>query len=95
MKAYLFLREKNQSIPSDTLELMKDAALATLVDKNEFIGHVIDIPDWMPRLAVGRAEELMAEGKKFTAVKHLHQFAKDHVETPIKWCKEFIENRCR
>lgn len=42
MEAYLFLREKNQSIPSDTLELMKDAALERLVSKNESIGHVID-----------------------------------------------------
>jgi hypothetical protein len=41
MEAYLFLREKNQSIPSDTLELMKDAALESLVSKNESIGLVI------------------------------------------------------
>ena len=40
MEAYLFLREKNQSIPSDTLELMKDAALESLVSKNESIGDV-------------------------------------------------------
>lgn len=51
MEAYLFLREKNQSIPSDTLELMKDAALATLVDKNESIGNVmissVHFAEWM------------------------------------------------
>jgi len=40
MEAYLFLREKNQSIPSDTLELMKDAALESLVNKNESISPV-------------------------------------------------------
>lgn len=28
MEAYLFLREKNQSIPSETLDFMKDASLA-------------------------------------------------------------------
>ena len=43
MEAYLFLREKNQSIPSDTLELMKDAALESLVSKNESIGNVSGI----------------------------------------------------
>lgn len=37
----------------------------------------------------------MTEGKKYAAVKQLRQFAKDHVEKPIKWCKEFIESRCR
>ena len=31
MEAYLFLREKNQTVPSDTLELMKDAAIKSLV----------------------------------------------------------------
>ena len=44
MEAYFFLREKNQSIPSDTLELMKDAALESLVSKNEFIGNVSGCP---------------------------------------------------
>ena len=30
MEAYLFLRKENQSVPSETLEFMKDTALAEL-----------------------------------------------------------------
>jgi len=30
MEAYLFMRKENQSVPSETLEFMKDTALAEL-----------------------------------------------------------------
>lgn len=35
IKAYVFLREKNQSIPSEVLDLMKDAALQKCDDWEE------------------------------------------------------------
>lgn len=81
MEAYLFLREKNQSIPSDTLELMKDAALESLVNKNEFIGNV------MPR-------ELTAEnGAKALLIGEFHEYyefydeecGEQTIDIPVQW----------
>lgn len=46
MEAYLFMREKNMSVPSETLEFMKDVALAELEDiKKEKTDEYFDVDE--------------------------------------------------
>lgn len=40
MEAYTFLREKNHTVPSETLELMKDSALKALEPVNADLADV-------------------------------------------------------
>lgn len=82
------LTDTGKKLVADTLKAEKQ------VNKLPIHG-VIDIPEWLPHLALDYAETLMKEGKNFKAVKHIHPFAKGKVVKPINWCLDFLKRRCR
>ncbi len=90
-EAYLFLREKNQTIPSDTLEFMLNASL----EKVDSLPEADDMPEKVETL---KHLNLNDEEKKFAAhiINHYgsgqHPIADEHTIDgfAIKYLKELL-----
>lgn len=60
-EAYLFLRKENQSIPSETLEFMKEAALAKLDEQSEVDLHQvsdIDVSEFVGQAVLSKVDNV-------------------------------------
>jgi len=73
MEAYTFLREKNHTVPSETLELMKDSALKALEpvnvdlgDINESAKDVINYVEFDAAIAMPIDELMGEDGRRLT-----------------------------
>ena len=92
MEAYLFMRKENQSVPSETLEFMKNTALAELekskVKNLPMHGVSSALPKKPCKTTSEIAERFYKKGDMMYAVKILSV----NTSMTLKECKEYADS---
>ena len=83
----------------EILNLLKDFECKSLTAE-ETANRILNLfgvsnwPTWLSQDDFEIARLYYKDNKKLDAIKHLASIARPHIESPIKWAKNFVEDCC-